>query len=110
MEITWNDFEKIEIRIGTILSVRDFPEALNPSYQLFVDFGVLIGVKKTAAQITSLYTKETLIGRQIVAVVNFPKKQIGSMMSECLVLGAVSGKEVTLLHPDVKVENGLGIG
>ena len=109
MEISWNDFEKIEMRIGTILKVKDFPEARNASYQLYIDFGSLIGVKKTSAQITSLYTKGALVGRQIVGVVNFPSKQIGPMMSECLVLGAVSGKEVTLLHPDMKVENGLRI-
>jgi tRNA-binding protein len=109
METTCSDFEKIEMRIGTILSVRDFPEALKPSYQLLIDFGAPIGIKKTSAQITTLYTKEALIGRQVVAVVNFPKKQIGPFMSECLVLGAVSGKDVTLLHPGIHVENGLRI-
>ena len=109
MEISWNDFEKIEMRIGTIINAIDFPEARNASYQLYIDFGAVIGVKKTSAQITSLYTKQDLIGRQIVGVVNFPSKQIGPMMSECLILGAVSGKKVTLLAPDVKVENGLRI-
>ena len=109
MEISWNDFEKIEMRIGTILKVKDFSEARNASYQLYIDFGALIGVKKTSAQITSLYTKEALLGRQIIGVVNFPSKQIGPMMSECLVLGAVSDREVTLLHPDIKVENGIRI-
>ena len=109
MEISWNDFEKIEMRIGTIVRATDFPQARNASYQLHIDFGPHIGVKKTSAQITSLYNKQDLIGRQIVGVVNFPKKQIGPIMSECLLLGAVSGKDVTLLHPDVKVENGLRI-
>lgn len=109
MEISWNDFDKIDMRIGTIVRAIDFPQARNESYQLYIDFGAVIGVKKTSAQITSLYTKEDLIGRQIVGVVNFPPKQIGPIMSECLVLGAVSGKDVRLLHPDVKVENGLQI-
>jgi len=109
MEISWNDFDKIDMRIGTIVRAIDFPQARNASYQLYIDFGGVIGVKKTSAQITSLYTKEDLIGRQIVGVVNFPPKQIGPIMSECLVLGAVSGKDVRLLHPDVKVENGLQI-
>lgn len=109
MEISWKDFEKIEMRVGTILDVKDFPEARNPAYQLHIDFGNIIGVKKTSAQITSLYEKDHLIGRQIVAVVNFPKKQIGPFMSECLVLGAVNGKDVTLLHPGLAVENGLRI-
>ncbi|MDB3977462.1 tRNA-binding protein [Flavobacteriaceae bacterium] len=109
MEISWNDFDKIDMRIGTIVRAIDFPQARNASYQLYIDFGAVIGVKKTSAQITSLYTKEDLIGRQIVGVVNFPPKQIGPIMSECLVLGAVSGKDVRLLHPDVKVENGLQI-
>ena len=109
MEISWNGFDKIDMRIGTIVRAIDFPQARNASYQLYIDFGAVIGVKKTSAQITSLYTKEDLIGRQIVGVVNFPPKQIGPIMSECLVLGAVSGKDVRLLHPDVKVENGLQI-
>ena len=109
MEISWTDFDKIDMRIGTIVRAIDFPQARNASYQLYIDFGAVIGVKKTSAQITSLYTKEDLIGRQIVGVGNFPPKQIGPIMSECLVLGAVSGKDVRLLHPDVKVENGLQI-
>ena len=109
MEITWNDFEKIDMRVGTIIAVNDFPEARNPAYQLKIDFGKELGVKKSSAQITSLYSKEDLIGNQIVAVVNFPKKQIGKFMSECLVLGAVDGKDVTLLNPNLRVENGLKI-
>lgn len=109
--LTWEEFEKTEMRVGTIVLANDFPEARKPAYQLTIDFGAAIGIRKTSAQITQRYTKEVLIGRQIVAVVNFPKKQIGKFMSECLVLGAV-GKEsdVILLAPDFKVQNGLRIG
>lgn len=107
--LTWADFEKVEMRVGTIREVNDFPEARNPSYQLLVDFGGEIGQRKTSAQITSLYSKEELVGKQVVAVVNFPKKQIANFMSECLVLGAVDGKNVTLLRPDREVQNGLRI-
>jgi tRNA-binding protein len=108
--ITWNDFEKVEMRVGTILEVKDFPEARKPAYQLVIDFGEEIGIRKSSAQITKRYSKEDLIGKQIVAVVNFPKKQIGTFMSECLVLGSVNGDEVVLLAPDLKVENGLRVG
>lgn len=107
--LSWSDFEKVEIRVGTILEANDFPEARNPSYRLVIDFGEELGLKKSSAQITSLYSKDELLGKQIVAVVNFPKKQIANLMSECLVLGAVNGKDVTLLRPDQKVENGLRI-
>jgi tRNA-binding protein len=104
--IAWADFEKVEIRTGTIVSAEDFPEARNPSFKLKIDFGVL-GIKKTSAQITKLYSKEELVGKQVVAVVNFPPKQIANFMSECLVLGAVNDqKEVILLQPDKKAENG----
>lgn len=105
--ISWGDFEKVEMRVGTILEVNDFPEARKPAFQLTIDFGAVIGIRKSSAQITKRYTKDVLIGRQIVAVVNFPKKQIGKFMSECLVLGAVPGEgDVILLAPDFKVENG----
>ncbi len=108
--ISWADFEKVEMRVGTILEVNDFPEARKPAYQLTIDFGSAIGIRKSSAQITMHYTKENLVGRQIVAVVNFPKKQIGKFMSECLVLGAVAGEgDIILLSPDFKVENGLRI-
>lgn len=111
MEITWKDFEKVEMRVGTILEVEDFPEARTPAYQMRVDFGEEIGIRKTSAQITKRYKKEDLIGRQIVAVVNFPRKQIANFMSECLVLGAVGGQgDVVLLHPGFQVENGSRIG
>ncbi|WP_326937175.1 tRNA-binding protein [Flavobacterium sp. PL11] len=110
MEIKWKDFEKIEMRVGTIIEINDFVDARIPAYQLKIDFGAVMGIKKTSAQITKLYTKEILINRQIIAVLNFPKKQIGKFMSECLVLGAVGKEgEVTLLSPDFTVENGLKI-
>ena len=105
--ISWEDFNKVDIRIGTIIEVLDFPKARNPSYQLTIDFGQPIGVLKTAAQITVLYSKEALIGKQILAIVNFPKKQIANFMSECLVLGAVKEKTVYLLKPEDAVSNGL---
>lgn len=108
-KLSWADFEKVEIRVGTILEANDFPEARNPSYQLLIDFGSELGQLKTSAQITSLYSREELIGKQVIAVVNFPKKQIANFMSECLVLGAVEGKNVTLLHPGKEVQNGLRI-
>ncbi len=108
--INWSDFEKIDLRVGTILEVRDFPEARNPAYQLHIDFGGEIGILKSSAQITKRYSKEDLLNRQIVAIVNFPKKQIGKFMSECLVLGAVEREgDVVLLNPDFKVENGTTI-
>ncbi len=111
MDLSWTEFEKVEMRVGTILEVNDFPEARNPAYQLTIDFGSEIGIRKTSAQITKRYQKETLLDRQIVAVVNFPKKQIGKFMSECLVLGAVGAEcDVILLAPDFKIENGLRIG
>lgn len=108
--INWSDFEKIDLRLGTILEVRDFPEARNPAYQLHIDFGGEIGILKSSAQITKRYSKDDLLNRQIVAIVNFPKKQIGKFMSECLVLGAVGEEgDVVLLNPDFKVENGTTI-
>lgn len=111
MMLTWEEFEKTEMRVGTIIDVNDFPEARKPAYQLTIDFGTEIGIRKSSAQITKRYTKEELLNRQIVAVVNFPKKQIGKFMSECLVLGSVGAdNDIVLLAPDFKVENGLRIG
>ncbi len=109
--INWNDFEKIEMRVGTIIEVNDFPEALKPAFQLTIDFGRQLGIKKSSAQITKRYLKEDLLNKQIIAVVNFPRKQIGTFMSECLVLGSVSqDNDVVLLSSDLRVENGLRIG
>ncbi|MBT8254966.1 MAG: tRNA-binding protein [Bacteroidia bacterium] len=109
MELSWNEFEKVDMRVGTVLSAMDFPEARNPAYILEVDFGLHLGILRSSAQITTLYTKKDLVGKQVIAVVNFPKKQIGPFMSECLILGAVKDKDVTLLEPSRKVENGLRI-
>ncbi|MDI1315717.1 tRNA-binding protein [Flavobacterium sp.] len=108
--LSWLDFEKVEMRIGTIIEVTDFPQARKPAYQLTIDFGADIGIKKSSAQITKRYSKEDLVGKQIVAVVNFPKKQIEKFMSECLVLGSVNEEDIVLLTSDLKVENGLRIG
>ena len=108
--ITWNDFEKVDMRIGTVVNVEDFPEARNPSYKLTIDFGPL-GIKKSSAQITKIYKKQDLLNKQIIAVVNFPPKQIADFISEVLVLGVVldDKEEVVLIKPDNKVENGLRI-
>lgn len=103
--INFEDFVKVDLRVGTILSVGDFPKAKKPAYQLTIDFGDL-GVKKSSAQITTLYTKEDLLNKQIVAVINFPKKQIANFMSECLVVGAVKENDVFLLSPEHRVTNG----
>ncbi len=110
-EITWQDFDKLDIRTGTIVSVSDFEKAKNPSYQLEIDFGDL-GIKKSSAQITELYSKESLLGMQILAVVNFPKKQIANFFSECLILGVYgeNKKEVTLVTPSLPSKNGLQLG
>lgn len=108
--LTWTDFEKVEMRIGTILSAKIFEEVKNPAYKIIVDFGPL-GSRKTSAQLTVLYKPEELIGKQVVAVVNFPPKQIANMMSECLILGGLGeNRDVTLLHPGKKVANGTRIG
>ncbi|MGJ8549946.1 tRNA-binding protein [Winogradskyella wichelsiae] len=106
--VTFEDFTKVDLRIGTIIEVNAFPKANNPAYQLIIDFGVL-GKKKTSAQITTQYQKENLINRQIVAVINFPNKQIANFMSECLVVGAVKANDVFLLHPETKVKNGSSV-
>lgn len=111
MEISWKEFEKVEMRVGTILEVSDFPEARKPAFKLKIDFGSEIGIRKTSAQITKRYRREDLINRQVVAVVNFPKKQIATFMSECLVLGALGEEQdIVLLQPEAKVKNGLRIG
>ncbi len=110
-DLNWSEFERVEMRVGTIVEAQEFPQAKKPAYQLTIDFGSALGFKKTSAQITKRYKPEHLIGRQVVAVVNFPKKQIGPFMSECLVLGSVGeGNDIVLLAPDFVVENGLRIG
>ncbi len=106
--ISWGDFTKIEMRVGTILSAEVFKEARKPAYKMIIDFGEL-GSKKTSAQITKLYSTDELVGKQVIAVVNFPPKQIANIQSECLVLGVVNADEVTLLTPDKGVKNGLRI-
>lgn len=107
-EITWDDFAKVELRIGTIIEVAEFPEARKPAWKLTVDYGDEVGVRRASAQITDLYTRENLVGKQIVGVVNFPPKQIGPFMSECLVSGFVQADgSVVLAVPDKPVANGL---
>ena len=109
-DITWDDFAKIDIRVGTITEVNNFPKAKNPAWQITIDFGEA-GIKRSSAQITHLYDQEGLIGKQVVAIVNFPPKQIANFFSECLVLGIYTDKkEVVLLTPDRPVENGWKIG
>ena len=109
--ISWQEFEKVELRVGTILSVDGFPEAKQPAYIVTADFGPDIGVKKSSAQITELYKKEDLIGRQIIGVVNFPEKQIGPMMSEFLITGFYREEgSVVLAIPDRNVPNGAKLG
>ena len=110
MTISWDDFEKVEIRTGTILEVADFPKARKPSFKLTIDFGEF-GIKKSSAQITTFYSKEELVGKQVIAVVNFPPKQIADFFSECLVLGAYTeNSDVVLLEPERKTTNGMRIG
>ena len=107
MTITWQDFEKVDIRIGTIVEVEDFPKARNPAFILHVDFGVEIGLKKSSSQITDLYTKNQLQGKQVMAVVNFEPKQVGPIMSECLVLGFYrQDNSVVLATNDLPINNG----
>ena len=111
MTISWADFEKIDIRAGTVIEVNDFPGARKPAYRLRIDFGGEIGIKRSSAQITAHYTKEDLLQRQVVAVVNFPPKQIADFTSECLVLGVYDeDNAVVLLNPAMQVKNGAKIG
>lgn len=108
--INWNDFSKVELRTGTIIKVDAFPEARKPAYKLTMDFGEL-GIKKSSAQITELYKEEELLGKQVIGVINFPKKQIGPFMSECLITGFTNEKgAVVLAVPDKKVANGFKLG
>jgi tRNA-binding protein len=108
--LSWDQFMNVEMRVGTVLSAEPFPEVRNPAYKITIDFGEF-GIRKTSAQVTTLYKPEDLIGKQVVAVINFPPKQIATMMSECLILGGIGdNKEVTLLQPERKVNNGTRIG
>ena len=108
--ISWNDFEKIDIRVGTIVDAKEFPEARRPAHKLTIDFGE-IGLKRSSAQITRFYSVEQLVGQQVVAVVNFPPKQIAGFFSECLVLGVYDeNKDVVLLQPKHSVSNGSKVG
>lgn len=109
-EITWNDFEKVELCVGTIVQADDFPEAKKPAYKLTVDFGAH-GIKHSSAQITVLYTKEDLVGKQVIGVINFPPKQIGNFMSECLITGFYRDDgSVVLAVPDQDIPNGAKLG
>ncbi len=106
--ISWNDFEKVDLRAGTILTVEDFPEARRPSYKLWIDFGEEIGIKKTSAQVTKLYTKEQLQDRQVICVTNFPPRQVGKFMSEVLLTGFLNENgDVVLANIEREVPNGV---
>lgn len=106
-QIDFSDFEQVELRVGTIVKCEDFPEARKPAYKLSIDFGKEIGLKKSSAQITHHYTKEELVGRQVVAVVNFPPKQVGPFISECLTTGFADKEgNIVLIGPDKEVPNG----
>lgn len=104
--LTWDEFMAVDLRVGTLVEVTDFPEARRPAYKLRVDFGPEIGIKQSSAQITELYTKEELLGRQVLAVVNFPPKQIGPFMSECLVTGFHTENGVVLSSVERPLPNG----
>ncbi len=110
-EITWRQFEQVELRVGVIIEVKDFPEARKPAYKIKADFGPEIGIKKSSARVTELYGKEELLGRQIIGVVNFPTKQIGPMKSEFLVTGFYTNEGLVVLAvPDKSVPNGAKLG
>ncbi len=111
MELTsYDNFAQLDIRVGTIINAEEFPEAIRPAFKLRIDFGAEIGILNTSAQITDMYSVKTLLGKQVVAIVNFPPKQIANFISQCLILGAVdSSNKVFLLRTELKVEDGLKI-
>lgn len=109
MELSWNDFKKVDIRVGTIQRVEGFPKARKPAYKVWIDFGPDLGTLKSSAQITEQYHPGDLLGKQVLAVVNFPPKQIADFMSECLILGAPTPEGVVLVEPGIEVSNGLQI-
>lgn len=109
-EITWQDFDKIDFRCGTITEASVFAEARKPAYILHIDFGEEIGIKKSSAQITDLYKPEELVGKQVLAVVNFPPKQIGPIKSECLICGFYTENGVVLAKPTTPIKNGSSLG
>lgn len=111
MTISWSDFEKVDMRVGTIVEVNDFPKARKPAYKLKVDFGAELGIRQSSAQVTVHYQKDDLLNRQVIAVVNFPPKQIADFISECLVLGIYdANNNVILLQPERPIDNGHKIG
>jgi tRNA-binding protein len=110
-DLTWNEFQKVELRVGTVVAVDEFPEARKPAWKLSVDFGSEIGVRHSSAQVTDHYEKQDLLEKQVLAVINFPPKQIGPFMSECLVTGLIQDDgSVVLAVPDKPVANGLRLG
>ncbi|MFO7576912.1 MAG: tRNA-binding protein [Pelovirga sp.] len=110
-EISWQEFEQVELRAGTIVEVEAFPEARTPAYKIKVDFGPGIGIKQSSAQITNLYSREELLGRQVIGVVNFPAKQIGPFRSECLIAGFyLEDRSVVLAVPERPVNDGAKLG
>ena len=110
-QISWSDFEKIEIRAGTVVEVKSFPEARKPAYKLKIDFGEEIGLRQSSARITDLYSKEDIMGKQVICVLNFPPKQIGPFISECLVTGLYrKDGSVVLAVPDIELDNGAIFG
>jgi tRNA-binding protein len=110
-ELSWDEFEQVELRVGTVTAVEEFPEARRPAWKLWIDFGEDIGKRKSSAQITDLYDADSLLGRQVIAVVNFPRKQIGPFMSECLVTGFYQPDgAIVLAVPERPVQNGAKLG
>ena len=109
-DLAWKEFERVDIRVGTVISAEDFKEAIKPAIKMTIDFGEEIGIKKSSAQITHYYNEENLKGKQVIAICNFPEKNIAGVLSQVLILGAIDSEgKVTLVHPSRKAENGLPI-